>query len=67
MMHFPTQYLRLINNGIPNSNTLYKKYELELFVIISYDKAIKEKVIKEARRDFLLKINHTAMRERYDG
>jgi hypothetical protein len=36
-------------------------------VIISYDKAIKEKVIKEARRDFLLKINHTAMRERYDG
>tara|TARA_R110001583_G_scaffold59479_4_gene176901 strand:+ start:274 stop:459 length:186 start_codon:yes stop_codon:yes gene_type:complete len=38
---------RNISIGIPNSNTLYEKYELELFVIISYDKAI-----KEAYRDF---------------
>ena len=36
---------------IPNSNTLYEKYELELFVIISYDNCI-----KGAHRGFLLKL-----------
>jgi hypothetical protein len=66
-MYFLLRYSRLINSGIPNSNTLYKKYELELFVIISYDKVIIKNVIKEERKDFLLKINHTAMRGRYDG
>jgi hypothetical protein len=38
--------------SIPNSNTLYEKYELELFVIVSYDKAIKKERHQASTQSF---------------
>jgi hypothetical protein len=50
------------SDAIPYSNTKYEKYELELFVHLEYDK-----YIKASTQMLLVEINHTAMRERYDG